>query len=138
MLTSTASCTGNNVKNWLLSPGTSSQGEEYSSKWLIWLVCGEPLLTLHGLFALLLLLSNEHGHLLQIMNISADIVQKYFILVTFAVFLIFTANDTYIFMDRQIINNLHHSFVACAYYNYVHVATMRYLTFLAQAWYPVL
>ena len=137
MLTSTASCTGDNVKNWLLSPGTSSQSEGYSTKWLIWLVCGEPLVTLHGLFALLLL-SNEHGHLLQIMNVSADIVQKYFTLVTFAVFLIFTANDTYIFMDRQIINNLHYSFVACAYYNYVHVAMMRCLTFLAQAWYPVL
>ena len=27
----------------ILGPGTSSQGEGYSSKWLIWLVCGEPL-----------------------------------------------------------------------------------------------
>ena len=32
-----------NGKNWLLSPGTSSQSEGYSSKWLIWLVGGEPL-----------------------------------------------------------------------------------------------
>ena len=30
--------------NWLLSPGTSSQSEGYSSKWLIWLVCREPLI----------------------------------------------------------------------------------------------
>ena len=34
---------GNNGKNWLLDPGTSSQSEGYSSKWLIWLVCREPL-----------------------------------------------------------------------------------------------
>ena len=34
---------GNNGKNWLLSPGTSSQSEGYSSKWLIWLVCRESL-----------------------------------------------------------------------------------------------
>ena len=43
LLTSKASCMGNNGKNWLLNPGTSSQSEGYSSKWLIWLVCGEPL-----------------------------------------------------------------------------------------------
>ena len=35
---------GNNGKNWLLSPGISSQSEGYSSKWLIWLVCREPLI----------------------------------------------------------------------------------------------
>ena len=29
-------------KNWLLNPGTSSQSEWCSSKWLIWLVCREP------------------------------------------------------------------------------------------------
>ena len=40
MLTSTASCIGNNGKNWLLNSGTSGQSEGYSSKWL---VCGEPL-----------------------------------------------------------------------------------------------
>ena len=34
---------GNNGKNWLLSPGTSSQSEGYGSKWLTWLVCREPL-----------------------------------------------------------------------------------------------
>ena len=33
-----------NGKNWLFSPGTSSQSEGYSSKRLIWLVCREPLL----------------------------------------------------------------------------------------------
>ena len=38
-----ASCIGSNGKNWLLNPGTSSQSEGYSSKWLIWLVCREPL-----------------------------------------------------------------------------------------------
>ena len=43
MLISKAGCIGNNGKNRLLSPGTSSQSEEYSSKWLIWLVCREPL-----------------------------------------------------------------------------------------------
>ena len=32
----------NLAKNWLLNPGTSSQSEGYSSKWLIWLVCREP------------------------------------------------------------------------------------------------
>ena len=34
----------NNGKHWLLSPGTSSQNEGYNSKWLICLVCREPLL----------------------------------------------------------------------------------------------
>ena len=47
MLTSTASCIGNNGKNWLLSPETSSQSEGYGSKWLIWLVCGEALIHVH-------------------------------------------------------------------------------------------
>ena len=28
---------------WLLDPGTSSQSERYSSKWLFWLVYGETL-----------------------------------------------------------------------------------------------
>ena len=32
-------CKGNNGKNCLLNPGTSSQNEGYGSKWLIWLVC---------------------------------------------------------------------------------------------------
>ena len=32
------------AKNWLLNPGTSSQNEGYSSNWLIWLVCREPLM----------------------------------------------------------------------------------------------
>ena len=36
-------CKGNNGKNSLLSPGTSSQSDGYSSEWLIWLVCREPL-----------------------------------------------------------------------------------------------
>ena len=35
-------CKGNNGKNCLLIPGTSSQSEGYNSKWLIWLVCREP------------------------------------------------------------------------------------------------
>ena len=43
LLTLKAGCTGNNGKNWLLNPGTSSQSEGYASKWLIWLVCREPL-----------------------------------------------------------------------------------------------
>ena len=43
VLNSTAGCIGNKDKNWLLSLGTSSQSERYSSKWLIWLVCREPL-----------------------------------------------------------------------------------------------
>ena len=40
---SKAGCKGNNGENWLLRPGTSSQSRGYSSKWLIWLVCREPL-----------------------------------------------------------------------------------------------
>ena len=40
-----AACIGRYGKNWLLNPETSSQSEGYSGKWLIWLVCGEPLLT---------------------------------------------------------------------------------------------
>ena len=36
------------AKNWLLSPGTSSQCEGYSSKWLIGLVCRESLLIVVG------------------------------------------------------------------------------------------
>ena len=36
-------CIGMYGKNWLLNAGTSSQSEGYSSKSLIWLVCGEPL-----------------------------------------------------------------------------------------------
>ena len=44
VLTSKAGCIGKYGKNWLLNPGTSSQSEGYSSKWLIWLVCREPLL----------------------------------------------------------------------------------------------
>ena len=43
LLTLKADCIGNNGKYWLLSPGTNSQSEGYSSKWLIWLVCREPL-----------------------------------------------------------------------------------------------
>ena len=44
----TAGCIGNNSRNWLLSPLTSSQSKkdtetEINSKWLIWLVCREPL-----------------------------------------------------------------------------------------------
>ena len=35
---------GTMAKIWLLSPVTSSQSEGYSSKWLIWLMCREPLL----------------------------------------------------------------------------------------------
>ena len=43
LLTLKAGRIGNNGKNWLLNPGTSSQSEGYSSKWLIWLVCrGTP------------------------------------------------------------------------------------------------
>ena len=42
------------VKNWLLGPGTSSQSERYSSKWLVWLMCGEPLV------CILLLLQTAH------------------------------------------------------------------------------
>ena len=39
-------CIVNNGKNWLLDPGTSysRQSEGYSSKWLIWLLCREPLI----------------------------------------------------------------------------------------------
>ena len=38
-----AGCKGSNAKNWLLSPGTCSKSEGYSSKWLVWLVCrGTP------------------------------------------------------------------------------------------------
>ena len=40
MLISKAGCIGNDGKNWLLNPGTSSRSEGYSSKWQIWLVCG--------------------------------------------------------------------------------------------------
>ena len=40
VLISKAGCKGNNGKNWL---GTSSLSEGYRSKWLIWLVCREPL-----------------------------------------------------------------------------------------------
>ena len=36
LLTLKASCIGNYGKNWLLNPGTSSQSEGYSSKWLVW------------------------------------------------------------------------------------------------------
>ena len=43
LLTLRAGYIGNNGKNWLLYPWTSSQSEGYSSKWLIWLVCREPL-----------------------------------------------------------------------------------------------
>ena len=43
VLISKVSCKENNGKNWLLNPGTSSQSEGYSSKWIIWLVCREPL-----------------------------------------------------------------------------------------------
>ena len=43
LLTFKAGCIGNNGKNWLFNPGTSSQNEGYSSKWLIWLVCREPM-----------------------------------------------------------------------------------------------
>ena len=43
LLTLKAGYIGNNGKNWLLNLGTSSQSERYSSKWLIWLVCREPL-----------------------------------------------------------------------------------------------
>ena len=42
LITFKACCKGNNGKNWLLSPGTTSQSEGYSSKWLIW-PCREPL-----------------------------------------------------------------------------------------------
>ena len=38
-----AGCIENNGKNWLLNPVTSSQSEGYSSIWLVWLVCREPL-----------------------------------------------------------------------------------------------
>ena len=44
VVTLKAGCIGNDSKNWLLNPGTSSQSEGCSSKWLIWLVCREPLL----------------------------------------------------------------------------------------------
>ena len=44
VLTSIAGCIGKDGNNWLLNPETSSRSEGYSSKWLIWLVCGEPLL----------------------------------------------------------------------------------------------
>ena len=43
LLTLIAGCIGNNGKNWLLNPGTSSQSEGYCSKWLIWLVRREPM-----------------------------------------------------------------------------------------------
>ena len=38
-------CIGSSGKNRLLNPESSSQSEGYSSKWLIWLVCREPLNT---------------------------------------------------------------------------------------------
>ena len=47
LLTLKEGCTGNNDKSWLLNPGTSSQSEGCSSKWLIWLVHREPLCTVH-------------------------------------------------------------------------------------------
>ena len=34
-MTLKAGCIGKYGKNWVLNPGTSSQGEGYSSKWLI-------------------------------------------------------------------------------------------------------
>ena len=43
VLISKAGCKGNNGRNWLHDPGASSQSEGNSSKWLIWLVCREPL-----------------------------------------------------------------------------------------------
>ena len=43
VLTLKAGCIGNDGKNWLVNLGTSSQSEGHSSKWLIWLVCREPL-----------------------------------------------------------------------------------------------
>ena len=43
LLTLKAGCIGNNGKKWPLDPGTSSQSEGYSSKWLNWLVCREPM-----------------------------------------------------------------------------------------------
>ena len=46
LLPSKARCIGNNGKIWLLNPETSSQSEGYISKWLIWLVCGEPLVSI--------------------------------------------------------------------------------------------
>ena len=43
VLTSKEGCKGSNGENWLFNPGTSSGSERYSSKWLIWPVCREPL-----------------------------------------------------------------------------------------------
>ena len=43
VLTSKAGCIRKYGKNWLLNSETSSHSEGYSSKWLIWLVYGEPL-----------------------------------------------------------------------------------------------
>ena len=48
MLISKADCIGNDGKNWLLNPGTSSRSEGYSSKWQIRLVCGVPLSIIKG------------------------------------------------------------------------------------------
>ena len=44
LLTLKADCIGKNGKHWLHNPQTSSQSEGYSSKWLVWLVCKEPLI----------------------------------------------------------------------------------------------
>ena len=44
VLISKAGRIGKYGKNWLLNPETGSQSEGYSCKWLIWLVCREPLL----------------------------------------------------------------------------------------------
>ena len=42
LLTLKAGCIGNNGKNWLLNPGTSSQSEGYSSKWRVWGIPADP------------------------------------------------------------------------------------------------
>jgi hypothetical protein len=44
VVTLKAGCIGKYGKNWLLNPWTSSQSDGNSSKWLVWLVCGKPLL----------------------------------------------------------------------------------------------
>ncbi len=44
LLTIKAGCNG---KNWLLNPESNSQSEGYSSKWLIWLVVREPLVSIY-------------------------------------------------------------------------------------------
>ena len=48
VLISKAGCKGEQWQKWLLNPGTSSQSEGYSSKWLIWQVCREPLLWVYS------------------------------------------------------------------------------------------